>query len=137
MKKFNGGFTGKVNWQTNVNLPHFDNHDLNLVEVSGEQDCSDDKWKGAILTYWSVSHIIGDESTFHAYYSNMDKEGDRDWGRIEGKTFISGGEVKMEGTWIQDGGNGKFEGVKGNGRFWGHAISPIEVKVEWEGEYEI
>lgn len=65
MTKFNGGFTGKLKWQTNVSLPHFANHDLNLAEVSGEQDCSDDKWKGAVITYWNMSDIIGDKSTFH------------------------------------------------------------------------
>lgn len=116
MTKFNGSFTGKVNWQNNVTLPHLPNHHLNLAEVSGEQDCSDDKWKGAILTYWIFSDVVGDESTYHAYYSNIDKDGDRDWGRIDGKTIESDGQVKIEGKWILDGGNGKFKGIKGSGR---------------------
>jgi hypothetical protein len=137
MIKFNGGFTGKVNWQTNLSLPHFANHDLNLAEVSGEQDCSDDKWKGAIITYWNFSDVVGDESTYHAYYSNIDKDGDRDWGRIDGKTFKSNGQVKVEGKWILDGGNGKFKGIRGNGRVWGHMISPTEVRIDWDGEYEV
>lgn len=47
MNKFNGGFTGEVHWQNNVSLKHLSNHDLNLAEVSGIQDCSDAKWKGA------------------------------------------------------------------------------------------
>jgi hypothetical protein len=55
MTKFSGGFTGKVNWQNNVSLPHLANHELNLAEVSGIQDCSDDKWKGAVITYWNMS----------------------------------------------------------------------------------
>lgn len=63
--------------------------------------------------YWTYSDIEGDESTFHAYYSNIDKEGDRDWGRMDGRTFIDNGEVKIEGTWILDGGDGKFKGIKG------------------------
>ncbi|MBI2486348.1 MAG: hypothetical protein HYW01_05210 [Deltaproteobacteria bacterium] len=137
MTKFSGGFTGKVNWQTNVSLPHMANHELNLAEVSGIQDCSDGKWKGAVITYWNMSDIIGDKSTYHAYYTNIDKDGDRDWGRIEGKTFNSGGQVKVEGTWILDGGNGKFKGIKGKGTVKGHMISPTEVRIDWEGEYEI
>jgi len=137
MIKFSGTFTGKVNWQNDVTLHHLGGHHLNFAEVSGEQDCSDEKWKGATLTYWTYSDIEGDKSTFHAYYSNTDKEGDRDWGRMDGRTFIENGEVKIEGTWILDGGDGKFKGIKGSGRVWGQAISPSEVKVDWDGEYEI
>lgn len=137
MKKFNGGFTGQLNWHDDVILHHRGNHHLDFSEVAGEQDCSDEKWKGARITYWNFSDVVGDDGTFHAYYSNIDKDGERDWGRIDGKTFKSDGEVKIEGKWILDGGNGKFKGIKGNGRVWGHMISPTEVRIDWDGEYEI
>jgi len=55
---------------------------------------------------------------------------------MEGRTFIDNGEAKVEGKWILDGGDGKFKGIKGKGRAWGHVVSPPEVKLEWDGEYE-
>jgi len=50
MTKFSGSFTGKVNWQTAVSLPHLAKHELNLAQVAGLQKCSDARWNGAIIT---------------------------------------------------------------------------------------
>ncbi len=137
MKKVSGVFTGKINWQTNVSLPHLTNHQLALMEVSGILDSSDKTWNGAIMTYWSTGDIIGDEGTYHTYYTIIDKDGDRAWGRTEGKTLTSGGQIKIEGTFKHDGGNGKFKALKGKGMLKGHMISPTEVRFDWDGEYEI
>jgi hypothetical protein len=137
MTKVSGKYTGKINWQTNVSLPHLTNHQLTLAEVSGKLDSSDKTWNGAVMTYWHMLDIIEDESTSYAYYTTIDKEGDRAWGKTEGKTFTSGGQVKAEGTYKHDGGNGKFKGLKGKGSLKGHMISPTEVTFDWEGEYEI
>ncbi len=136
--KPSGVFNGKVNWQTNVSLPHLSIHQLALGEVSGKIDsCSYSTWNGNVMTYWNMMDIIGDEGTYHNYYSVIDKDGDRAWGRSEGKTFTSGGQVKIDGTFKYDGGNGKYKSFKGNGTLKGHMISPTEVKFDWEGEFEI
>ncbi len=137
MIKASGGYTGKVNWQTNVSLPHLTNHQLALMEVSGKLDSSDNKFKGAVMTYWNMWDINGDEGTYHNYYTIIDKDGDRAWGRSEGRLFTSGGQVKIEGTFKHDGGNGKFKVLKGKGTLKGHFISPTEVRFDWDGEYEI
>ena len=137
MTKFSGSFTGKVNWQTKVSLPHLANHHLILEEGSGEQDCTDAKWKGVIVTYWSMITLVEGRGSSQAYYSNVDVDGDRDWGKFGGTITASGDQITLEGTWKLDGGTGKFEGIKGNGNYKGRMVSPTEVKIEWDGEYEI
>ncbi len=90
MIKASGRYTGKLNWQTNVSLPHLTNHQLALAEVSGKIDnCSYSAWNGIIMTYWNMMDTIGDEGTYHNYYIATDKDGDSAWGRSEGKTFTS------------------------------------------------
>ena len=138
MIKASGGFTGKANWQTSVSLPHLTNHQLVLAEVSGKLDnCSYSAWNGNVMTYWHMWDSIGDEGTYHNYYVVMDKDGDRAWGRSEGKTFTSGGQVKIEGTFKYDGGNGKYKNFKGKGTLKGYMVSPTEIRFDWEGEFEI
>jgi hypothetical protein len=137
MTKISGQYTGKINWQTNVSLPHLTNHQLALSEGRGILDTSDKIWNGAVQTHWSMHHIIGDEGTSQIYYTVTTKDGDTAWGRAESKTSTSGGQVKTEGTFKDDGGNGKFKGIKRKGTFKGHMISPTEFRLDWDGEYEI
>ena len=137
MTKFSGSFTGKVNWQTTVSLPHLANHELNLAEVAGPQKCIDAKWNDASVTYWGIADLVKGSGSQRGYYTNLLPDGDRDWGTLDGKITASGYQITLEGTWKFAGGTGKFKGIKGGGNYKGRMVSPTEVKIEWDGKYEI
>lgn len=137
MTKFSGSLTGKVNWQTTVSLPHLANHELSLAEVAGPQKCTDTKWKGAIITYWVTSDLVKGSGSQRGYYTNLLPDGDRDWGTLDGKIAASGSRITIKGKWKLVGGTGKFKGIKGSGNYKGRMVSPTELKIEWDGRYQI
>jgi hypothetical protein len=137
MTDFTGSFAAKARLQTIVSLSDFANHELGLMEVSGQQKSSDAKWSDARVTYWGIADLQAGSGSQRGYYVNERAEGDRDWGTFEGRINASGGEVTLEGTWTGTGGTGEFNGISSRGSYKGRMTSPVEVHMEWEGEYQL
>jgi len=135
MTAFSGSFAGKARLQTTVSLFDTANHELNLMEVRGLQKSTDPGWHGSTVTYWGLADLQAGSGSQRGYYVNERANGDRDWGTFEGRITASGGQVTLEGTWTFAGGTGKLHGITGGGSYRGRMTSPVEVEMEWAGEY--
>ena len=137
MTKFSGSFSGKSVWQTAVSLKDQPGHDMILGEIAGPQKSSDENWKDAKITYWSTMDLIAGEGVQRGYYVNVHPNGDTDRGSFEGKVTFRGGEGRLEGMWKGSGGTGKFDGITAAGSYRARLVSPTEVEMTWDGEYEL
>ncbi len=137
MTKVSGSFTGKVNFQTTVSLPHLANYKLNLTEVTGLQKSTDDKWNDASITYWGMADLVKGSGSQRGYFLNIHADGYQDWGTFDGKITTSGKQITLKGKWKFTGGTGKFRRIKGGGNYKGRMDSPAGVKIEWDGRYQI
>ncbi len=137
MTTLSGSFVGKARLQTTVTLTDLANHELNLVEITGQQESADPNWNDATVTYWGIGDLQAGSGTQRGYYVNARADGDRDWGTFEGKITAEASQVTLEGTWKLTGGSGKFKGATGGGSYKGSMNSPVEVKMEYKGEYQL
>ena len=137
MPNISGAFTGKATSQTTINLPDADDHQLNLAQINGEQTSTDTDWNESKLTYWGIADLRSGSGTQQGYYVNEHADGDRDWGTFAGKITTQGNDVTLEGTFKFEGGTGKFNGISGGGTYKGRAISPTELRMSWEGTYQL
>ena len=61
----------------------------------------------------------------------------RDWGTFEARvTTVSGGMI-VEGTFKFAGGDGKYRGITGGGRFKSLMKSETELECTWDGDFEL
>ncbi len=137
MTKISGSFSGKVNWQTVVSLPHAPGHVFSLGEVGGPQESSDPNWEGATITYWGSADLVNGTGKQSGYWVNNHPNGDQDWGTFGGRITTSDGQTVMEGTFEYTGGTGRFEKIRGGGTYKGLLPTPDQVENAWEGEYEL
>ncbi len=137
MPAFSGSFSGNVKVQTAITLSDQSNHELNLAEIGGTQETSDEKWNNAAITYWGTSDVVDGKGSQSGYFVNDHGADGRDWGTFEGKVASSGAEMTVEGTWQYTGGDGKFKGITGGGKFTTRMTSPREVQGTWQGTYEL
>lgn len=137
MTKISGTFSGKVNWQTTVALPHASGHILSLAEIAGPQRCDDPDWADASITYWGTADLLNGNGSQGGHWVNHHSEGDQDWGTFEGQVTTSGGQTVIEGTWKYTGGTGRFQNIRGGGTYKGQLPSPDQIENTWEGEYEL
>ena len=89
------------------------------------------------MAYWAVIDLVAGNGTQRGYYASERANGDRDWGRFEGKVTTTEGKTTLEGTWTATGGSGKFAGIKAQGTYRGLMNSPTEVGMTWSGVYEL
>ena len=137
MSNYSGSFSGRVNSQAVVALRDQPNHQLSTTEITGRQICSDPQWSDVQLTYWSLADLIAGSGTQRGYWVNEHADGARDFGTFEGRITTSGAQVTIEGNFKVTGGSGRLAGISGEGRFRGTFSSPAEVKVTWEGTYQL
>ena len=137
MTKVSGSFSGKAVWQASVSLKDQPNHDMILGEIAGPQKSSDEKWNNAAVTYWNTIDLLSGNGPQRGYFINVRPDGESDRGSFEGKVTTTGAEVRLEGTWKYTGGTGKFSGITGNGTYRGRMVSPTQVEMTWEGEYQL
>lgn len=137
MTKFSGSFSGTASWQTSVTLKDQPHHDMLLGEIAGPQKCDDPNWKGSRITYWSTLDLVAGNGKQHGYYLNARPNGETDRGSFEGKVRTDNGVTTLDGTWKGDGGTGKFKGLRADGKYRGRLISPTQVEMEWDGQYEL
>jgi hypothetical protein len=137
MPNFSGSFSGRANSQTTIAARDSPDHELNLVEITGPQTSSDQKWNGATVTYWGISDLSSGSGSQRGYFTNEHANGDRDQGLFEGTVTADGNEVALEGIWRFSGGTGSLRGLSGSGTYKGRMTSPSEVEMSWEGSYQL
>jgi hypothetical protein len=75
------------------------------------------------------------EGSGYGYFQYIDKDGDKIFGRWEGK-MVDGAWPRGKSTWFN--GTGKFEGIKGSGTWFDHTVvTPTTSHVDFEGEMEL
>jgi hypothetical protein len=137
MNEFSGSFSGHARVLTVLSLTDVPGHELQTVEIGGPQSSTDGKWNEARVTYWGISDLVAGNGTQRGYYVNEHPNGNRDWGKFEGKVTTSGSETTVEGTWQFSEGTGMFAGIKGQGTYKTRLTSPTELQCTWQGRYEL
>jgi len=137
MNHMTGSFAGKITQQSTLNLTDQPNHAMNIAEVHGIQKSSDPLWDNSKIAYWGVTDLLDGKGTQHGYYDINHGGSGRDWGTFEGRVTTDGGGMTVEGTFKFAGGESKYSGITGGGRFKSVMKSETEIECTWEGNYEL
>jgi hypothetical protein len=137
MPTLTGTFTGRSTVQTSMTLDDIPEHEFSLSKFTGPQTVNDENWQNVRVTYWGTMDLIQGFGPIRGYFVNEHANGDRDCGTYDGHISNVNGEVLLEGTWRYTHGNGQFASISGNGRFKGRMLSPSEVEMSWQGNYQI
>ena len=137
MPSTSGTFSGKITKQSSMSLTDQPNHEMNIAEVAGTQKSPDELWNNAKITYWGVTDALDGKGTQHGYFNNVHPDGGRDYGTFEAKLKTAGSGMTLEGTYKFTGGDGKYRGLKGGGKFKTAMKSENEIECSWKGSYEL
>jgi hypothetical protein len=137
MNRFSGSFAGKITQLSTLTVNDQPNHAMNIAEIQGIQKSIDPLWNNSKIAYWGVTDLLNGKGTQHGYYYDDHAEAGRDWGTFEGRVTIVGGGMIVEGTFKFAGGDGKYRGITGGGKFKSVMKSETEVECTWDGKYEL
>ena len=115
-------------------------HELTLTIRRDTTTSSDPDHNETEVMQYEQSDSVAGTGTHRGYFRRLFKNGDTDYGPIEGthKTTVKEDgsfETTWEGTWKVTGGTGKFKNIKGSGTYRGKATAQ-GASTEWEGEVE-
>jgi hypothetical protein len=116
---------------------HQPNHVLQLAQIKATQKSADPRWNNSRIAYCSVSDLISGSGTQRGSYSNEYPDGDRDYGSFESRVTTVGGQTTVEGTFTIHSGTGEYKGIRGQGNYKGHQVSPTLIEITWTGAYEV
>ncbi|HKZ77241.1 MAG TPA: hypothetical protein VJ124_02880 [Pyrinomonadaceae bacterium] len=137
MPSITGSFSGKITKQSALPLTDQPNHEMNIAEVSGTQRSPDPLWNNSKIKYWGVTDLLDGKGSQRGYFNNVHPDGGRDFGTFEGQVTAAGGGITVEGTFKFTGGDGKYSGVTGGGKFKTVMKSETELEATWDGNYEL
>ena len=137
MNRFSGSFAGEITQLSTLTVNDQPNHAMNIAEIQGIQKSTDPLWNNSQIAYWGVTDLLNGKGTQHGYYYDNHAEAGRDWGTFEGKVTIVGGGMIVEGTFKFVGGDGKYRGITGGGKFKSVMKSETELECTWDGNYEL
>src|SRR5512134_709872 len=137
MNHVTGSFTGKITQQSTLKLTDQPDHAMNIAEVQGTQKSSDSLWNNSKIAYWGVTDLLDGKGTQHGYYENNHPGTGRDWGTFKGRVTMVCGGMTVEGTFKFAGGDGKYRGITGGGKFKSVMKSETEIECTWAGDYEL
>ena len=137
MPSIKGSFSGGITKQSEISLTDQANHGMSLAEVSGTQKSPDPLWNDASITYWAVTDLVGAKGSQRGYFDNVHTDKGRDWGTFQGKVSTTNGATTVAGTWKYQGGDGKYRGIKGGGKFKVVMKSPTDLSCNWSGDYRL
>ena len=137
MPSITGSFSGKITKQTTMSIVDQSNHDMNIAEVAGTQKSADALWNNSKITYWGVTDLLDGKGSQRGYFNNIHPDGGRDFGTFEGKATAAGSGMTVEGTYKFTGGDGKYGGMSGGGKFKTTMKSETEIECSWDGTYEL
>ena len=112
-------------------------HEMSIAEVSGTQKSADPLWNNSKITYWGVTDLLDGKGSQRGYYNNVHVDRGRDWGTFEGKVTAAAGGMTVEGTYKFTGGDGKYRGLTGGGKFKTAMKSETGLECSWDGNYEL
>jgi len=112
------------------------NHEMSIGEVSGTQKSADPLWNNSKITYWGATDLLDGKGSQHGSHNNVHADKGRDWGTFEGKVTAAGGAMTVEGTYKFTGGDGKYRGLTGGGKFKTVMKSETEPRVHLGRNYE-
>ena len=137
MNHLSGSIAGKITQRSALALTDQPNHVMNMGEVHGPQKSSDPLWNNSKITYWGVTDLVNGKGTQHGYFVNDHAEAGHDWGAFVGKVTTIGGRMIVEGRFEFAGGDGKYRGITGGGRFKSVMKSDTELECTWDGKYAL
>lgn len=137
MPSITGSFAGRIMQQSAIPLSDQPEHQMSIAEVNGTQKSADPLWDNARITYWGMTDLLGGTGTQRGYFNNIHADGARDWGTFEGRVNTSGGTMIVEGDYKHVGGDGRYRGITGSGKFKTVLTSETEIEASWEGRYEL
>jgi hypothetical protein len=137
MTSITGSFSGKVSKQSALPLADQPNHEMSIAEIGGTQKSPDPLWNNSKLTYWGVTDLLDGEGSQHGYFNEVHPDGGRIFGTFEGRVYTTGGGTTIEGSYKYTGGEGKYRGITGSGKFKVVAKYETELDCSWEGNYEL
>ena len=137
MNHITGSFSGKITQQSTLTPTDQPNHVMNIAEVHGTQKSSDPLWDSSKIAYWGITDLLNGKGTQHGYYDNNHSGSGRDWGTFEARVTNVGGGMIVEGTFKFTGGDGKYRGITGGGKFKSVMKSETELECTWDGKYEL
>jgi len=137
MPKISGHFSGRPSLQTQLSLTDTPGHELSLAHITGPNAVNDENWKNVNVYYWVTSDLINGNGQQRGYFLNQHPNGDCDCGTSESRVTNHNGQVTFEGTWRYTHGQGQFAGITGGGTFRGRMISPTDMEITWEGNYQL
>ena len=135
MPNLTGSFSGRITKQHGIPITDQPGHEIAIAEVNGTQQSSDPLWQNANIAYWGFIDVVDGKGTQRGYYNNVHPDGGRDFGTFEGHVSEKG--TIVEGTFTITGGDGKYRGISGGGRFKTVMKSETELEANWEGHYEL
>jgi hypothetical protein len=130
-------FSGLITQQFQMVLADQPNHAMSIVEVSGTQRSADPLWDNSKITYWGMTELLDGKGTQRGCFNNVHPGNDRDWGTFEGTVTATGDGISIEGTYKLTGGDGRYQGIKGDGKFKVFTKSETEIECSWQGTYEM
>jgi hypothetical protein len=136
MPSITGSFSGKITQQQGLQVNDQPNHQLGIAEVSGVQKSPDPLWQDSKISYWGITDLVNGKGTQTGYYDNVHPDKGRDWGTFEGKVVTDGTTMTVEGSFVMNGGDGKYRGISGRGKFKTVTKSD-KVEATWNGAYEL
>ena len=137
MPAVSGSFSGNVKVQTALAVSDQSNHELNVAEIGGTQNSTDEMWNNSAITYWGITDLVAGKGSQRGYFVNDHGESGRDWGTFEGNVATNGAKITVAGKYQFIGGSGKFKGLTGGGNFETTMSSPREVVATWQGTYQL
>lgn len=137
MPSISGSFSGTITKQSGLPLADQPNHQLGIAEVSGTQTSPDPLWNDSKITYWGITDLVDVKGIQNGYFNNVHPDGGRDYGTFEGNVNAADGPIVVEGSFTFTGGDGKYAGITGGGRFKTVAKSETEIEATWTGNYEL
>jgi hypothetical protein len=137
MNHMTGSFVGKITQQSTLTPTDQPDHVMNIAEVHGTQKSSDPLWNNSKIAYWGVTELLNGKGTQHGYFDEKHAEAGRDWGTFEARVTAVGGGMMLEGTFKITGGDGKYSGITGGGKFKSVMKSETELECTWDGNYEL
>src|SRR5439155_15430213 len=99
MPEVSGSFSGRAKLEVTIAASDIPDHVLNVAEITGTHSSGDGNWNDARVAYWAVIDLVAGNGTQRGYYASERANGDRDWGRFEGKVTTTEGKTTLEGTW--------------------------------------
>ena len=137
MPSITESFSGKITKQTTMSITDRPAHDMNIAEVAGTQKSADALWNNSKITYWGVTDLLDGKGSQHGYFHNIHPDGGSDFGTFEGKATAARNGMTVEGTYKFTGGDGKYNGMSGGGKFKTTMKSETEIECSWNGTYEL